>query len=246
MLGSKVWATPLHLQDINCIDKRYSSCRARGQEASVRARHRAGEPTLKQGRHLPTLTWHRLSPSGRAKIPCCLLEDAQKGSYRLWRAIGHLSLLPPTGHTARTGRKTRICVRSLSSCVSALPCPWDIFPPQTQELSKGLLHLSDQGQNIVGTQLLSPSNKLHPEQNPAQRAYVCHLQGQKEKLVWYKSRKKRASSSGKSRQGRRMRGVYFAINCSFILTYPLWASNRHRRLQIFFCTHRAAGGTYVK
>lgn len=71
-----------HTQGIACIQKEFISCGASWQETSVRVRHRAG-------RGLPTLTWHRLSPSGRARILGCLCEDAQSRSCCLRQASGH-------------------------------------------------------------------------------------------------------------------------------------------------------------
>lgn len=70
--------------------------------------HRQGQqqgPGLRGG---PILTWHRLSPAGRAKTLGCCFEDAQRGTRCSGQVGDHQPPLPPTGHTARTGREFNI------------------------------------------------------------------------------------------------------------------------------------------
>lgn len=55
------------------------------------------------------LTWHRLSPAGRARTLGFCGEDAQRGTYLPGQVGGHQSPLPPTGHIARTGIEPSIC-----------------------------------------------------------------------------------------------------------------------------------------
>lgn len=122
------------------------NCRSSWQEASVRARHWASRACTETGwRGSLILTWHRLSPSGRAKIPGCLCEDAQRGSSCLWRAIGHQPRLPPTGHTARTGRKRRLCLSIARAAGS-------------------FCNLLTKAKTFFGTWFPWPNNKLNPEQ----------------------------------------------------------------------------------
>lgn len=82
--------------------------RASCYAASIRASSRAGKAALRPwSEGWAILTWHKLSPAGRARTLGCCCEDAQRGTPFSEQAGDHQPPLPPTGHTARTGREMK-------------------------------------------------------------------------------------------------------------------------------------------